>query len=44
MNDIVAIKVLLKQAEGYLLEELKISNDLANKLELELLLDDAQKA
>lgn len=40
-DSINTAKDLLKQYENCLNEELKISNVLANKLELELLIDDA---
>ena len=44
MNNFDAAKELLKQIEICLIQELKIDDDLANKIRLELLLDDAIKA
>ena len=44
MDNISVVKGLLKQYENCLVEELKISDDLANKIGLELLMDDAVKA
>lgn len=43
MDNIEAAKKLLKQYENLLIGELKISDDLANKIRLELLMDDAVK-
>ena len=44
MNNFDAAKELLKQIEICLIQELKTSDDLANKIRLELLMDDAVKA
>lgn len=44
MNDIDTAKRLLKQYENLLIEKLKTTDSLANKIELELLIDDAAKA
>lgn len=44
MDNINAVKELLKQYENCLIGELKTSDDLANKIKLELLVDDAAKA
>lgn len=44
MNNIDAVKGLLKQYENLLIEKLKTTDSLANKIELELLIDDAAKA
>lgn len=44
MNDIITIRELLKYAENCLVEELGTSETLANKIKLELLMEDAEKA
>jgi len=44
MVDISAVKKLLKQYENCLIGELKTSDELAEKIRLELLIDDAVKA
>ena len=43
MDNISAVKGLLKQYENCLVGELKTSDDLAEKIRLELLMDDAVK-
>lgn len=44
MDSIDAARELLKQYESCLIGELKTSDNLANKIRLELLMDDAVKA
>jgi len=44
MDNIKAIKKLLKQYEYCLIEELKTSDELVEKIKLELLIDDALEA
>lgn len=44
MNDIGIARELLKYAENCLIEELKTSDSLANKIRLELVMEDAEKA
>ena len=44
MDNFNAVKRLYKQYEKYLIEELEICSSLANKVELELLMEDAGKA
>lgn len=44
MDNINAVKRISKQYEKCLIEELKISEELANKIRLELLMNDATMA